>query len=107
MPEMMLELLPDKYAEQYAAMILKDLPGKKNYNEFVRVFMEWCKSPFDSSDTAQRLNVHRNTLQYRLKKLKTITGKDPRRFRDAFELWTAFVIKKSMDEKRKKQKELP
>lgn len=38
------------------------------------------------SDTAQELIIHRNTLYYRLDRIKQLTGKDPTRILDLFEL---------------------
>jgi len=37
-------------------------------------------------DTALDLNIHRNTLQYRLKRIHTLTGKDPRHLLELIEL---------------------
>lgn len=36
--------------------------------------------------TSEELNIHRNTLQYRLKRINTLTGKDPRNVLQLFEL---------------------
>lgn len=36
--------------------------------------------------TAEELNIHRNTLQYRLKRINSLTGKDPRNVLQLFEL---------------------
>jgi carbohydrate diacid regulator len=38
------------------------------------------------TDTAQELIIHRNTLYYRLDRIKQLTGKDPTRILDLFEL---------------------
>lgn len=38
------------------------------------------------STTADELNIHRNTLQYRLKRIQVLTGKDPRNLLQLFEL---------------------
>ncbi|MDP4157510.1 MAG: helix-turn-helix domain-containing protein, partial [Bacillota bacterium] len=38
------------------------------------------------TDTAQDLIIHRNTLYYRLDRIKQLTGKDPTRILDLFEL---------------------
>lgn len=38
------------------------------------------------STTADHLNIHRNTLQYRLKRIHTLTGKDPRNWLELIEL---------------------
>lgn len=43
------------------------------------------------SATADELNIHRNTLQYRLKRIHTITGKDPRNVIQLFQLVHALV----------------
>ncbi|WP_411344439.1 CdaR family transcriptional regulator [Paenibacillus sp. WLX1005] len=37
-------------------------------------------------DTALVLNIHRNTLQYRLKRIQAITGRDPRQWLELIEL---------------------
>lgn len=41
--------------------------------------------------TAAELNIHRNTLQYRLKRIQTLTGKDPRDLLQLFELTHALL----------------
>ncbi|CAI6080200.1 Carbohydrate diacid regulator [Paenibacillus sp. JJ-100] len=38
------------------------------------------------SATADHLNIHRNTLQYRLKRIHTLTGRDPRNWLELIEL---------------------
>lgn len=38
---------------------------------------------------AERLIIHRNTLRYRLQRITELTGKDPRHYRELFELMTA------------------
>ncbi|MDN4524225.1 CdaR family transcriptional regulator [Fictibacillus fluitans] len=52
--------------------------------------------------TADSLHIHRNTLIYRLNKIKEETGYDPRKFKDAFALQMALWIL----EKDQKKKEL-
>ena len=37
---------------------------------------------------------HRNTLLYRLEKIKKVTGLDPRKFNDAMELKVALILNK-------------
>ncbi|MGP3782821.1 MULTISPECIES: PucR family transcriptional regulator [unclassified Paenibacillus] len=38
------------------------------------------------STTAEELNIHRNTLQYRLKRIQALTSKDPRNWLELIEL---------------------
>jgi sugar diacid utilization regulator len=42
--------------------------------------------------TAERLTVHPNTVHYRLSRIATLTGRDPRRFDDLAELLTALRL---------------
>ncbi|UNK18240.1 helix-turn-helix domain-containing protein [Paenibacillus sp. N3/727] len=40
----------------------------------------------DHNQTVKRLNIHRNTLNYRLNRIRQLTGKDPRSLIELFEL---------------------
>ena len=46
------------------------------------------------SETARKLFVHRNTLVYRLEKIKKLTGLDVREFKDAITLKVTLMVKK-------------
>lgn len=56
-------------------------------------FSEDC-SP---SATAHRLAIHRNTLSYRLDKIASLTGLDPRRFDDAVQIRIALLLRSQRD----------
>lgn len=45
------------------------------------------------ADTAARLNIHRHTLTYRLKKIQRITGLDPSEFKDSVVMHLALALK--------------
>jgi carbohydrate diacid regulator len=45
------------------------------------------------STTARDLSIHRNTLSYRLDKITSLTGLDPRRFDDAVQIRLALVLR--------------
>ncbi|MDQ5850894.1 MAG: helix-turn-helix domain-containing protein [Chloroflexota bacterium] len=45
------------------------------------------------SSTASRLSIHRNTLGYRLDKITSLTGLDPRRFDDAVQIRVALLLR--------------
>lgn len=45
------------------------------------------------STTASRLLIHRNTLSYRLDKIKFLTGLEPRRFDDAVQIRLALLLR--------------
>lgn len=90
--EIILDSLPAEDRRNFARQVLGTLPERADYGELCDTFMAWCESPFAMAETAAKLSMHRNSLQYRLKKIRSLTGKDPWNFRDAFELWSAFVI---------------
>jgi carbohydrate diacid regulator len=46
------------------------------------------------SATASRLAIHRNTLRYRLDKIASLTGLDPRQFDDAVQIRLATVLRR-------------
>ena len=90
--ESLLDSLPAVSRENYVSMTLKGLDSRNDYEEMKETFLAWCGSPFSSGNVADKLSMHRNSLQYRLKKIRSLTGKDPWNFKDAFELWAAFMI---------------
>ncbi len=45
------------------------------------------------STTAQRLSIHRNTLGYRLEKITSLTGLNPRQFEDAMQIRLALFLR--------------
>lgn len=98
MAKMLLSLLPQEKAVEFSNRILENLIERNDFEDIKKTFMEWCVSPFECAETAKRLSMHRNSLQYRLKKIRNLTGKDPWCFKDAFELWAAFLL---VDMKRK------
>lgn len=48
----------------------------------------------DHNRTVQKLNIHRNTLNYRLNRIHTLTGKNPRNYIELFELVCGLMWRK-------------
>lgn len=90
--EMLLASVPAQRKRAFAESVAAPLAKLDAGGELARTFEAWCASPFAPSEVARGLAIHRNTLQYRLKKIKEITGLDPWNFRDAFELWAALFL---------------
>ncbi|RDE30121.1 PucR family transcriptional regulator [Parageobacillus thermoglucosidasius] len=57
-----------------------------HHGELLKTLKRYIVNNCNSNLTAQDLNIHRNTLQYRLNKIKEITGKDPKNILELFEL---------------------
>lgn len=69
---------------------LANLPGRMR-NELMETLEAYFESSMNITDTSKRLNVHRNSVIYRLNKVKEVTGLDPLNFRDLVQLYLAFL----------------
>ncbi|MDR0884247.1 MAG: helix-turn-helix domain-containing protein [Oscillospiraceae bacterium] len=61
--------------------------------------LRFFENNLNVSETSRKLFVHRNTLVYRLEKIKKLTGLDLREFDDAIVFKVALMVKKYLDEK--------
>ena len=52
----------------------------------------WCESGFRKNETSKRLNIHRNTLDYRLKRLEDISGICVDKYKEMLELYLDILI---------------
>ena len=76
-------------------LVRDTLPSRaaRDREELARTFLAWCESPFAPGEVARRLHLHRNTLAYRLDRIRRLTGLDPRDFRQAFRLYLALIAR--------------
>ncbi|HXK34622.1 MAG TPA: helix-turn-helix domain-containing protein [Dehalococcoidia bacterium] len=75
---------------ELAAHLLSPLRDERELMETLDAFFaESC----NMTATANRLSIHRNTLGYRLDKIASLTGLDPRRFDDAVQMRLATVLR--------------
>jgi carbohydrate diacid regulator len=75
---------------ELALHLLSPLDNESELINTLRVFFdEDCAL----SSTARRLCIHRNTLTYRLEKITSLTGLDPRRFDEAVQIRLALLLK--------------
>lgn len=65
--------------------------------ELKPIFWETLQAFFEHNlnitNTAKTIFIHRNTLLYRLERVKQVTGLDPRKFNEAFQLYIALKMK--------------
>ncbi|MEA1939448.1 MAG: sugar diacid recognition domain-containing protein, partial [Candidatus Caldatribacteriota bacterium] len=64
----------------------KDLKGKKMNETLLETLKAFFDNNLSISKTAKAIYTHRNTLLYRLRRVKEITGLDPKMFDDAVQL---------------------
>jgi carbohydrate diacid regulator len=93
------KLLAEIKGESQQEFIEKTIYSTKNNKEkkINETLLETLKAFFDNnlsiSKTAQVIYVHRNTLLYRLRRVKEITGLDPKKFDDAIQLRLALKMR--------------
>lgn len=89
------ELVPSiarNLRNRFTSSILSKLREQRDYNELALTIIAWCESGFSLINAAKKLSTHRNTLIYRLDKIKELLGADPKDFQVAFRLYFALLI---------------
>ncbi len=66
-------------------------------SETILTIQKFFENNLNVSETARQLYVHRNTLVYRLDKIKKITGLDLREFDDAIIFKVSMLVKRYLD----------
>jgi len=75
---------------ELAVRLLGPLDPEPDLITTLRTFFDQNCCP---STTAKRLAIHRNTLSYRLDKVTSLTGLDPRNFDDAIQMRLALLLR--------------
>ena len=79
-------------------MFIQEVFGSESLDsldsETLAIIRTFFENNLNVSETSRKLFVHRNTLVYRLEKIKKITGLDLREFEDAIVFKVALMVKK-------------
>ena len=86
--------LPTTLCEMFLQEVFKKNPIDALDQETLFTINKFFENNLNVSETARKLFVHRNTLVYRLEKIKKITGLDLREFDDAITFKVALMVKK-------------
>jgi len=76
---------------RFLGAALEPLRGRKDMKDLCDTIRCWCETGFSLSRAGKCLKVHRNTLLYRLEKVRKITGVDPEDFRSLLPLYLAAI----------------
>lgn len=79
---------PQSELDHFHSRTLDSLP-----EELCRTLNAFFESNCSASEAADRLNIHRHTLSYRLKKIEEKTGLNPADFPEAVHLYLALLLK--------------
>jgi len=71
--------------------LLSNLDKNGNKLELIQTIQAYVEENGDINNVANRLNIHRNTLNYRLERIKQLTGKNPKNLLELFELLCGLI----------------
>ena len=77
-------------ADETAHLLLP--PGIDKLSPLAETLRAYADCDLNVARAAELLNVHANTVHYRLRRVQELTGRDPRRFSELVELTTALRI---------------
>ena len=86
--------LPTTLCEMFLKEVFKKGSIDSLDHETLFTIQRFFENNLNVSETSRKLFVHRNTLVYRLEKIKKITGLDLREFEDAIVFKVALMVKK-------------
>lgn len=89
--------LPVTLCEMFLSEAFKKNPIEALDEDTLDTINKFFENNLNVSETARKLYVHRNTLVYRLEKVKKITGLDLREFEDAILFKVAVMVKQYLN----------
>ncbi len=89
--------LPTTLCEMFLAEVFKKNPIETLDQETLYTINKFFENNLNVSETSRKLFVHRNTLVYRLEKIKKLTGLDLREFDHAIVFKVALMVKRYLD----------
>ena len=89
--------LPTTLCEMFLNEVFKKNPIEALDEDTLETINRFFENNLNVSETSRKLYVHRNTLVYRLEKIKKITGLDLREFDHAIVFKVAMMVKMYLD----------
>ena len=89
--------LPTTLCEMFLNEVFKKNPIDTLDEDTLDTINKFFENNLNVSETSRKLYVHRNTLVYRLEKIKKLTGLDLREFDDAIVFKVAMMVKQYLD----------
>ncbi len=89
--------LPTTLCEMFLGEVFKKNPIESLDQETLYTINKFFENNLNVSETSRKLFVHRNTLVYRLEKIKKLTGLDLREFDHAIVFKVALMVKKYLN----------
>ncbi|NCC97035.1 MAG: sugar diacid utilization regulator [Synergistales bacterium] len=90
--EEMISTLAPSVRNRFILSSLKGLREQPDWEDLKGTIRSWCEGGFSVVNTAKNLHLHRNSVLYRLDKIKNCSGHDLKDFRTCLNLYTALVL---------------
>jgi carbohydrate diacid regulator len=74
--------------------ILLNLAASPKGHELVETLLSYIQNSGDVNAVSNQLHIHRNSLAYRLQKIESITGRNPKNFTELFQLYIGYIMSK-------------
>lgn len=72
--------------------LMAPLKAQSDWEDLANTICAWCESGFNQKDAANKLFIHRNTLNYRLNKIYEITKGETRDFKKMLVLYMGILM---------------
>lgn len=90
--ELLLSSIDEQTLRKYKKIILGKLSTHPDYNLYANLIQTYVQSNGSLTACAEKLFIHKNTVQYRLTRLHQITGFNPQNTLDLIKLYLAFAV---------------
>ena len=84
--------IPTEIYQSFFDANLTLLAQQKDADILMEVIKVWCECRFNATEASDSLYIHKNTLTYRLDRIRKLTGMDPRHYKDATALYLGTTL---------------
>lgn len=84
-------------SKKYINKLMAPLKAQSDWEDLAQTICAWCESGFNQKDAANKIFIHRNTLNYRLNKIHEITRGETRDFKKMFVLYMGILMENMHD----------
>lgn len=81
-----------RFSEDRKFVKINKILRDEKHKELLNTLVKYIRYNGEINKVARNLHIHRNTLSYRLEKVREITGKDPYKYKDLLELFIGYIV---------------
>lgn len=89
--ELFLDEIPQRIKQEYIQKVFRNI-DMNQMDEYIEFLGKYFQNNGSITKTAEELYIHKNTVQYKLKRIKALTGYDARNIEDSAILYLAITL---------------